>query len=336
MDPVRLLVAIVNYRTSGLALDAVAAIADEVRARGDTHVVVVDNDSRDGSPEAIAAGIAERGFGDWCTLVPLDRNGGFAAGNNAAVRWHQAQTGALPELVWLLNPDTRAHPGALGALVDFLTAHPRAGICGSRCLWEDGRIWASAFRFHSPRSELNDALQFGPVTRLLGDVEIALPPSDAPRRVDWVSGTSFMITRALIERIGLMDDGYFLYFEETDYCARAEAAGFETWTVPASRVTHIGGQSTGVTGTARAQKRRPRYWFFSRGRFFTHRYGVAGTHLANFLWLTGRPFGRLIAWLRGRPTDDPPHLWRDFLTAYYGPKGLMYRPRTLIAEQPAV
>jgi GT2 family glycosyltransferase len=326
MKPVSVLVVIVNYRTPLMAVDAAAALAADVAARNDVHVAIVDNDSGDGSAETIAQAIAARGFGSWCSLVPEPKNGGFAAGNNAGLRWYHDQTGEYPAFAWLLNPDTIAEAHALGALVEFLEAHPAVGIAGSRCLERDGTVWPSAFRFMDVRSEINAAVNFGPVTRLLGNPVIAPKPTDLPAPAQWVSGTSMMVRRDVIERIGLMDEGYFLYFEETDYCARARAAGFDIWTVPASRVVHIGGQSTGVTGEARAVKRRPRYWFASRARFFLHLHGLAPTHLANLMWLLGYPLGRLIASIRGRKSDDPPRLWFDFLNAYYGKGGIMYRP----------
>src|SRR5207247_1848411 len=84
----------------------------------------------------------------------------------------------------------------------------------------------------SPRAELTGAVQCGPLARLLGGRSVALPIPETPMRADWVSGSSLMIRREVIERIGLMDEGYFLYFEESDYCARAGDAGFEVWTVP--------------------------------------------------------------------------------------------------------
>jgi GT2 family glycosyltransferase len=327
MKPVSVLVVIVNYRTPLLALDAVGALERDIKARHDAHVVIVDNGSADGSAETIARGIAERGYDDWCTLLVETRNGGFAAGNNVGIAWYAHETGALPAYAWLLNPDTIAEPGALGALVDFLTDHPEAGIAGSRCLEPDGTVWPSAFRFMSPRSELNAAVNFGPVTRLLGNPVIAPPQPDVPMKTDWVSGTSMMVRRAVLEQVGPMDEDYFLYFEETDYCAHAAEAGFESWTVPASRVVHIGGQATGVTGEARAQKPRPRYWFASRARFFLYQHGLIWTHVANAMWLAGYPIGRLIAAVRGKRSDDPPHFWRDFLMYYYGKGGIMYDPR---------
>jgi len=331
MKPVSVLVIIVNYRTPALAVEAVASLEQEVVARGDAHVVVVDNGSADGSAEAVAAGMAERGLHGWCSLLPIADNRGFAAGNNEALRWYHAQTGHYPAYSWLLNPDTTAHPGAIGTLVAFLEAHPSVGIVGSRCLWEDGAVRYSAFRFPSAITELTGAISFGPVTRLLGNRETILPITDKPAPADWVSGSSFMISRKVIERIGLMDEDYFLYFEESDYCAQARDAGFEIWTEPASIITHIGGQATGVTGTKGRVNRRPRYWFAARARFFVKRYGVLYAHLTNLLWLAFYPIGRAIGAVRGKQSIDPPGLWWDFLRHYYGPGGLMYHRRGMRA-----
>ena len=332
MKPAAVLAIIVNYRTPELAVNAVAALAVEARARGDTQVVLVDNGSGDGSAERIADGIVARGLSDICTLDASPENKGFAAGNNRGLRTYREATGlGVPEFVWLLNPDTIPQPGAIAGLVDFLRAHPDVGIAGGRCLWEEGGVRHSAFRFHSPRTELTAAIGFGPVTRLLGSRQVAVPIRDEPTRVDWVSGSSLMMRRAVMEMLGPMDEGYFLYFEEADYCARAAEAGFSCWYVPESRIVHIGGQATGVTGQGRRINRRPRYWFFARARFFLHQYGAAKTHLANLLWLIGYPIGGAIAALRGKRRGDPPRFWLDFLTHYYGPGGLMYRTRTVAA-----
>lgn len=334
MMPVSVLVTIVSYRTADLSIDALAALAPEVVARGDTYVVVVDNGSGDGSVERIAAAIAARGFGGWCTVI-AEANGGFAAGNNNGLRHYRRAFGRagedapIPEFVWLLNPDTVPQPGAIGGLVDFMRAHPDVGIAGGRCCWPDGRVRHSMFRFHSPRRELMAAIGFGPMTQLLGGDTVSMGVADQPMRVDWVSGSSLMIRRDVIETIGMMDEGYFLYFEETDYCARAADAGFACWSVPESRIIHIAGQSTGVTGTAGRANRRPLYWFESRGRLFLSRYGAARTHLANLAWILGFPIGRLLAALRRRPRSEPPFFWWDFLRAAYGPHGIMYRTREL-------
>lgn len=330
IPPAPILIVIVNYRTPECTAAALSAIAPEVVARSDAHVVVVDNGSGDASVTIIEDSIRRLGAAFWCTLLPLADNRGFAAGNNAGIARYRDDTGGLPRLIWLLNPDSIAQPDALGALLDFMGAHPEAGIVGGRCLWPDGGIRHSAFRFPSPASEALAALDFGALNGLFADHVVAMPIFDTPCRADWVGGAHMMIRGEAYERLGPMDEGYFLYFEESDYCARAADAGIARWHVPASSIVHIGGQATGVTGKGRPRDRRPRFWFASRARFFIRQHGVAATHLANLLWLLLYPPGFLLARLRGRPRHDAPRLWRDFLRHYYGPGGLMYRPKELV------
>lgn len=327
-----ILVLIVNYRTAGLTVQAIEAILPEIRSRGDSHILVVDNGSADGSAGILARAIERRDASAFCSLLALDDNRGFAAGNNAGLNHYRRSAGGdgWPDYTWLLNPDTIAKPRALGALVEFMAAHPKAGLAGGRCLRSDGSIRPSAFRFHTPLSELLDALDFGPLRRLFRGSDVAMLASDRPFRAQWLSGSHLLIRGTVFDRIGLLDLGYFLYFEETDFCARAADAGFEAWHVPGSRIVHIGGQATGLS-EGRSAGRRPRYWFASRARFMIRRHGIARTHLANLLWLLAFPFGRMIAWLRRRQRSDPPRFWLDFLLHYYGSGGLMYQASRLAA-----
>jgi hypothetical protein len=122
-----------------------------------------------------------------------------------------------------------------------------------------------------------------------------------------------MIRRELLERVGLLDERYFMYYEETDFCLRAARAGFSTWYVPASRIIHLVGQSSGVTGAQRAAKRRPKYWFDSRHRYFRQNYGTLRTLAADFVWTGGFAVSSVLQKLRGRPRTDPPWLWWDFV-----------------------
>ena len=326
MKPAPILVLIVNYRTAPLTVRALGAILPELRARGDAQVLIVDNGSGDGSAERIAEAIEQSAYGDCASLLALNANVGFGAGNNAGLAHYRAVTGRQPDHVWLLNPDTIAEPLALTELVDFLTSCSEAGVAGGRCLRADGSIRPSAFRFPSPLNEFLATLDLGVLRRMFASYDILLHTGDTPVRADWLSGSHMLIRGVVIERIGFFDPAYFLYFEETDFCARAAEAGFEAWHVPSSRILHIGGQSTGIV-EGREEGRRPRYWFASRARFMLDRYGRVRTHLANLSWLAAAPAGALIAKLRGRPRADVPHLWRDFLTHYYGPAGLMYCKR---------
>ncbi|MEZ5978671.1 MAG: glycosyltransferase family 2 protein [Planctomycetota bacterium] len=308
----RVLIVVVNYRTPDLVEDGLAALAPEVEGRDDRRVVVVDNGSGDGSAERLAEAIARDGFGAWATLVASPTNGGFAAGNNLAIAPALAGDDP-PDFVLLLNPDTRVLPGAIDELVAFAERTPSAGIAGSQLCHATGEVQASTFRFPSLLAEVNAALRLGPVDRLLAKSRYLAPITTEPSRTDWVAGASMLVRREVFERVGLLDDGYFLYFEETDFCRRAADAGFECWYVPRSRVVHLVGQSTGVTNQASATRRRPPYWFASRRRYFRRFHSAAyafavdvGFALAFALWRVRRK-------LQGKPDEDPERFLGDFV-----------------------
>ena len=307
-----LLVVIVNYASGGLVADCLASLAAERPAAHGWRVVVTDNGSPDDSAARIEGVIAERGYGAWCQLQRLPRNGGFAYGNNAAIRPALAAA-APPDFVLLLNPDTVVRPGAIDALLTFMVSHAAVGIAGSRLEDPDGTVQRSAFRFHGVASEFEHAMRLGPVSRCLARHVVAPPaPADAAP-ADWVAGASMMIRRAVFEAVGLLDERYFMYFEEVDFCRRAQRAGWPTWYVPASRVVHLVGQTSGVTDTKRPRKRRPAYWFESRRLYFVTHLGGGRAALADALWLAGYALYRLRAAVTGREVSDPPRLWWDFL-----------------------
>ena len=216
-------VVIVNYRTPGLVIDCLRTLAAERVAERGLRVVVVDNASGDDSLAVLATAIRDEGWG-WVTLKPLDRNGGFAFGNNAAIRELLASANP-PNYVWLLNPDTLVRSGAATALIDFLEAHPDVGIAGGRLVFPDGTPQTAAFRFPSLLSELEDTIRIGFVSTMLGRFRVPGPIETEPHRTDWVNGASLMVRREVFDSVGLMDEGYFLYFEETDYCRRARRRG---------------------------------------------------------------------------------------------------------------
>ena len=311
-SPTRLLVVIVNYRTAGLTIDCLRSLDSEVRSLPGTRVVVTDNASGDGSGEKIQAAIESEGWGDWVTFQPLERNGGFAYGNNAPIRPALSSPNP-PTYVLLLNPDTIVRPNALNVLVEFMDEHPEAGIAGSRLEDPDGTPQHSAFRFHTAFSELDLGLRLGLVTKLLNNWVIAPPISDEVCPTDWVAGASMIIRREVFEAAGLMDEGYFMYYEEMDFCLQAKRAGWSCWYVPQSHVVHLVGQSSGVTDTKRPPKRLPQYWFDSRRRYFLKNYGWLYTALADAVWTIGFTLWRIRRVVQGKPDQDPPNILGDFL-----------------------
>jgi hypothetical protein len=309
---VRLLVVIVNYRTPDLTIASLRSLVGEVRSLPAIRVVVVDNNSGDSSVEKISTAIETEGWSAWASLLPSQHNGGYAFGNNLAIR-PALDSPDPPPYFLLLNPDTLVRPKAIQLLVDFMEQHPQVGLAGSSFEGSDGVPWPIAFRFPSMLSELEAGLRLGIISKLLSKWVVARTmPQDKPSQIDWVPGASLIVRREVFEAIGLMDEAYFLYYEETDFCLQAWRAGWPCWYVPQSRVMHIAGQSTGVTCSG-PPKRLPQYWFDSRRRYFIKNHGLLYAALADTVWFLGFALWRLRRLIQRKPDGDPPKMLNDFL-----------------------
>ena len=312
--PPRLLTVLLNWRTAPMTLRAaeagLAAMAAlrEAMPGARTDMVIVDNDSGDGSFEMLRDRARARGWteGGAVRVIQSGHNGGFGAGNNVGIRTGMAD-GEAPDYVYLLNSDAFPEPDALLALIRALEADPSAGIAGSYIHGEDGTPHETAFRFPSILSEFEDAARIGPISRALARHRVALPMPTQTTPVDWLAGASMMIRREVLDRIGLFDETFFLYFEETDLCLRAARAGFRTLYVPESRVPHIGSVSTGMKGWAKV----PTYWFDSRLHYFTKSHGTVYAMGCTLAQAVGGALHRL------RPAASrsrPPAFLRDLLS----------------------
>jgi GT2 family glycosyltransferase len=315
-------IVLVNYCTRDLTLDCLRSLASELAEFPGSEVIVVDNASPDGSGAEIAAAIAENGWNDWARALFMPKNGGFSYGNNGAVREALART-SPPDYFWLLNTDTIAHPGALRALVDFMELHPKVGAAGSRLEHPDGTRQCSAFRFHSIISEFDASLNVGVVSKLLRRWRVAPELPDVPTRFDWLSGASMLVRTQVFRDVGLMDEGYFLYYEETDFCRRADRLAWSFWYVPGSRVVHLVGKSTGVTDVEQRRKRRAPYWFASRRRYFIKHHGVIYAVAADVSLAAGTMLSKIIRGLLGRPQSQPEKFLLDLArqSALINPSG---------------
>ena len=309
-----LAVVLLNYRRADLVAQCLDSLAEDVATRPHWRVVVVDNDSRDGSAEHIASTIADRGYGAWASLLLSPRNGGFSAGNNAGI------ASTLAEHYVLLNSDTIVRPGALRALLASIAAQPEVGLLAPRLEGPDGTPQESCFRYANPASELTAAAATGPISALFNRFEVALPPSAAPVDAEWVSFACVLIRAQALREIGPLDEGFFMYFEDMDYCRRAWAKGWRIRYEPSARVVHLRGGSSPVKQAFAERRRVPRYYFAARTRYFAKHYGGRwGVLLANAAW----HLGRAIAWLRETFGKKQPHTAerhaRDLWTAWWRP-----------------
>jgi GT2 family glycosyltransferase len=310
MSDIEVAVVIVSYKSADLTIDCLRSIEAERATPGlNIRAIVVDNASGDAPP--IAQAIAANDWTSWATLIESPRNGGYAYGNNLAFR--RAYEDGAPAYFHLLNPDTRVLPGAIRILVDFLENNPSIGIAGSGLGDVDDNDWAFAFRFPSMLSEFEHGLQFGLISRLLKPWIVAIETNQKPRQVDWVSGASKMVRREVLDAIGGLDENYFLYFEDSDFCYRAQKAGFSTWSVPASRIMHVSGQSTQVTGHHAKPMRVPGYWFESRRRYFAVHHGYAYAIATDLFSVIAHGLGTAKRRLQGRLEEGQPFFIRDLI-----------------------
>jgi GT2 family glycosyltransferase len=298
---------IVNYRTAEMTLDAVRALLVALERVPDSCVVVVDNDSQDGSYEKLSR--AARGMKGRVTVLASDKNGGFGYGVNVGLRY--GLTSRSPaEYFYLLNSDAFPDPSAVGELLQLLEREPQAGIAGSYIYGLDGLPHQTAFRFPSPMSELERALRLGIASKILSRWRVVLPVPDTDREVDWVAGASMMIRREVFADVGGFDEKFFLYFEETDFCLSAKQAGWSTHYVRSSAVAHIGSVSTGLKDHRR---RMPEYWFDSRHHYFKKNHGKFYLTLSDVLFAVGFSLWRVRRKIQRKPDVDPPELLADFV-----------------------
>lgn len=308
----KLLVVVLNYRITELTVQCLEALSHEVSSVPGTRVGVCENGTGPEAVERLRGVIAQHGWGEWAYLREVHPNLGFTGGNNVILRealdWPEP-----PEYFLLLNADAFVKPGVLATLVRFMDAHPEVGICGPRVENPDGTWQCSPFRQFSFISEFDRGLRLQAVSRLLASWSVVPPVTEQPTRADWVSGSSLLVRRQVLDQIGLLDEGLYTYFDDPDYCFNARRAGWQVWYVPSGSVTHLGGQSTGVDQIAVRPKRRPKYWYLARRRYFLKNHGALHTALADASFLLGYSLWRLRRWVQRKPDTDPPHtLWDAF------------------------
>lgn len=302
------LTVILNWRTPDMTLRSAEAALQAMRGISGA-ITIVDNDSQDGSFEKMGAEVVGRGWDHAETPVRVlqsGRNGGFGAGNNHGIR-AGLPGGARPDYVYILNSDAFPAPDAIRRLLDHLETHPETGFAGSHIHGPEGEPHHTAFRFPSVAGELEQSARLGPVSRLLRNSIVAPPLPVRTGRVDWLAGASLMMRQSVLDRIGLFDETFFLYFEETDLCLRAFRAGWPTDYVVESRVAHIGSASTGMKSWTRI----PGFWLDSRHYYYVKNHGVATAIAATLAHLLGGLIWRGRALIQRKDFIDPPHYLTD-------------------------
>lgn len=245
---------IVNWNTRQLLLDCLASLPAATRGI-EAEIWVVDNGSHDGSVAAVA-----RHFPDVFIIANPD-NRGFATANNQAIR---ASSGRC---VMLLNSDTITRPGSIQRLVHFLDTHPQVGVVGPRLLNADGTLQPSWALFPNLLTELTGK-------KIRWRRRYPTVDGSPAYETDWLDGAAMVLRREVLKQVGLLDESYFMYTEEVDWCYRIKRAGWPICYLPTADIVHFGGQSSKQAAT-----RMKAELYFSKLRFFAKHYGQGTARL---------------------------------------------------------
>jgi len=298
----RILTIIINYKTPDLVINAVESIIKQTDHTRD-RIVIVDNFSNDGSVKAIQQAISNRSWSSVVKLLPSPINGGFSAGNNLGIQSAEA------DYYLLLNSDALLRDGAIESLLKAFTSSSRIGIVGPRLEWEDGNAQASCFNNLTPPREFKRAAETHFIIKqlsALGVKSITIPSVDTPLTPEWISFACVMIRSEVITDVGLMDEGFFMYREDNDYCRRVRKKNWGILFWPDARVIHL---NKGASNSER--KRLPYYFYKSRSYYYKKYYGILGLLLANTLWEFSRVIMLLRSLLGQRKSGLHPSTWRD-------------------------
>ena len=232
----RLSVCIVNWNTRDYLRECLTALLHYPPAGSDMEVIVVDNASADGSAAMVASEFPH------VSLLSNSDNKGYAEGNN------QALERASGDLLLLLNPDVVVHPESLTRALAFMEEHPLAGALGGRLVGRDGETQRSVRGFPDPGPVLWDAVGLSrlfPRSRVSGAYRMTFFDYDRISEVDQPMGSFLLLTRAALDKVGLLDPQFPIFFNEVDWCWRAKREhGFRIYYTPEVIVTHYGGSST--------------------------------------------------------------------------------------------
>lgn len=314
----KLLVVITSYRAKELTLDCLKSLEGEVAQNPGIKVGICDNGNEDDTLGYLNQAINDNDWQDWAYLKRVSPNRGFSGGSNVILN-DALDSNADYDYFLLLNADTRVSPGTIKKLVGMVENNEKIGIVGPQIEGADGVPQVSCFNYITLLSEVIRAAQSGPVTKFLKKWDVPIQPENSPESPDWTSFCCALIRKEVITDVGVLDEGYFLYFDDVDYCRSARVAGWDIAHQSGAVVLHLEGQSNPVVENTRKQQRRPDYWYNSRSWYFNKFYGKSGLIAANLLWYCGRS----ISWLRELVGNKKPHvceaewldIWKGFLSS---------------------
>ncbi len=229
-------IVIVNWNTEIQLRECLASVVNNNESIP-TEVIVVDNCSADRSCEMCGSEFPN------VKLIINECNVGFARANNTAIR---ASSG---DFIMLLNPDTQVRPNTMSRMIEFMRDNPSAGVVGPKIIEPNGEIQGSARKFPSLRTAFLGRTSF--LRKIFGSSSVATDEipclahkSDDALEVDWVNGACMFVRKEAIEQTGLLDEKFFMYWEDADWCFRIIKSGWKVFWLPTAEILHLTGESS--------------------------------------------------------------------------------------------
>ncbi|MEM8772188.1 MAG: glycosyltransferase family 2 protein [Pseudomonadota bacterium] len=303
----RIAVVMVNYGAADFIIAHMAKTLAAIEPFENATVYIIDNASPGGDDLLKLQAYADQPEAQGrVVVIDSGANLGFAGGNNCAFKTFGE---ARPDYVFFLNPDAYPEPDAVTLLAETLAKNPDAAIAAPRILNEAGETEISYFQFPSVLSQFSSESELSLFQDRTGWRVLDLDAAPETVETDWVSGAAFLLRMDAADAPP-MDDGYFLYFEETDMMRSLSEKKWRTLLAPRAAVTHIGGLTTGADADA---KRLPSHWYASWRRYFVKHFGRSGAIAAAALKLSGYGAYRIKLALHGAKPRRPEYYMSDFL-----------------------
>jgi GT2 family glycosyltransferase len=305
----KLSISLVNTNNKVLLRDCLKSLFEQEHGL-EFETILVDNVSTDGSVEMVAAEFPQ------VSVIRNEKRKGFAANHNQAI------SASKGELVLVLNEDTIVRPGTLKTMCDFMDSHPRTGALGPKLENPDGTLQKSCYRFPSPMRSMAENLMLVamfPTCSWWGDYRAW--DHDTEKNVDFVSGAAILVRRQVIETTGVLDERFFIYAEETDWCYRMHKDGWNVTFIPNATIVHFGGQSS-----VAIKDRQFCEFNRSAGKYIRKHYGLWGAIVMRVSMVLGAllrvPLFAMISLVqkskRREETVDKLHLWIRLLRFWMG------------------
>ncbi len=241
----------------------------------DLEVIVVDSGSLDGSQQMVKQSFPG------VRLIDCGENVGFPRGNNLGLAEANGQ------YTLLLNPDTEIVGDALVSMINYLDSHSEVGLVGGQLLNSDGTIQSSKRRFPTLGTAIFESTWLEAIAprKLLTAYYVEDFPSDTPTQVDWLTGACLMTRRKVVEQVGPMDEAYFMYSEELDWCRRIKEAGWQIVYLPEAKVVHhIGKSSDQAVAERHLNFQRAKLRYFQKYHGLLTATILRGILLLNYAW----------------------------------------------------